>query len=115
MQLLNTLIVIISLALVQYLYRKWVESCVFRAAALKHGCQKPPRYPHKWPYGIDLLQERLAAIKAGRYNRLYLEQLQTYGNTWEENLAGMRVISTWKQRISSRSLRCPFKTTESHR
>lgn len=36
----------------------------------------------------------MAAIAAGRYNRLYLEQFETYGKTWEENLAGTRVINT---------------------
>ena len=94
MQLLGTLIVIVSLALTQYLYKQWVEYHAFKVAALKHGCQKPPKYPHKLPYGIDLLRARLAAIKAGRYNKLYLEQFQTYGKTWEENLAGTRVINT---------------------
>lgn len=36
----------------------------------------------------------MAAIKAGRYNRLYLKQYQKYGKTWEENLAGTKVINT---------------------
>ena len=94
MQLLNAFIVIILLALVQHLYGKWIESRAFRAAALEHGCQKPRRYPHKWPYGVDLLRARLAAIRKGRYNRLYLEHFQTHGKTWEENLAGTRVINS---------------------
>ncbi|CAD6593970.1 MAG: hypothetical protein ASARMPREDX12_007883 [Alectoria sarmentosa] len=41
-----------------------------------------------------MLQSRMAAIKAGRYNRLYLEQYQNYGKTWEENLAGTKVINS---------------------
>lgn len=36
----------------------------------------------------------MAATKAGRYNRLYLEQYQVYGKTWEENLAGTKVINS---------------------
>ena len=94
MQFFNTLVVILVLALVGYLYRHRTESHAYRAAALEHGCQKPRRYPHKWPYGIDLLRARMVAIKAGRYNRLYLQQFQRYGKTWEENLAGTKVINT---------------------
>ena len=92
--MLNALIAISFLAIIQYLYRVWTKSHVYRAAALEHGCQEPPKYPHKLPYGIDMLRSRMAAIKAGRYNRLYLEQYQKYGKTWEENLAGTKVINS---------------------
>ena len=94
MLLLNTLLAIIALALVRYLYRRRVESQVFSAAVLEYGCQEPHKYPHRLPYGIDVLRARLAAIKAGRYNRLYLEHFQKMGKTWEENLAGTKVINT---------------------
>ena len=94
MQLLNTFVVIILLTLVRYLYRIRVKSHAFRAATLEDGCQEPHKYPHKWPYGIDMLRARMAAIKAGRYNRLYLEQFQNYGKTWEENLIGTKVINS---------------------
>lgn len=94
MQLLNTLITITVSAVIRYLYRIWAKSHAYRAAALEHGCQEPHKYPHKLPYGIDMLRSRMAAIKAGRYNRLYLEQYQTYGKTWEENLAGTKVINS---------------------
>ena len=94
MQLLNTLITISLLAAIRYLYRIWTKRHAYRAAAFKHGCQEPQKYPHKLPYGIDMLRSRMAAIKAGRYNRLYLEQYQNYGKTWEENLAGTKVINS---------------------
>ena len=94
MQILNTLIAILLIALFRYLYKQRTESRAYRAAALQHGCREPPRYPHRWPYGIDLLRARMAAIEVGRYNRLYLEQYQKYGKTWEENLAGTKVINT---------------------
>lgn len=94
MQLLNTIITIIVLAVIRYLYRIWAKSHAYRTAALEHGCQEPQKYPHTLPYGIDMLRSRMAAIKAGRYNRLYLEQYQKYGKTWEENLAGTKVINT---------------------
>ena len=94
MQLLNTFITLTLLAIVRYLYRIRTKSHAYRAAAFQHGCQEPPRYPHKLPYGIDMLRSRMAAIKAGRYNRLYLEQYQNYGKTWEENLAGTKVINS---------------------
>ena len=94
MQLLNVLITISLLATIGYLYGIWTKNHAYRAAAFEHGCQEPQKYPHKLPYGIDMLQSRMAAIKAGRYNRLYLEQYQKYGKTWEENLAGTKVINT---------------------
>lgn len=94
MQFLNTLIATLLLALIRYLYRQRTESRAYRAAALQHSCREPRKYPHRWPFGIDLLRARMAAIKAGRYNRLYLKQYQKYGKTWEENLAGTKVINT---------------------
>ena len=94
MQLLNTFITLSLLAIIQYLYRIWTKGHAYRAAAFEHGCQEPHKYPHKLPYGIDMLRSRMAAIKAGRYNRLYLEQYQNYGKTWEENLAGTKVINS---------------------
>lgn len=94
MQLLNTLITICLLAIIRYLYGIWTKSRAYHAAALEHGCQEPHKYPHKLPYGIDMLRSRMAAIKAGRYNRLYLEQYQNHGKTWEENLAGTKVINS---------------------
>ena len=94
MQLLNTFITISLLAAIRYLYKIWTKRHAYRAAAFKHGCQEPQKYPHRLPYGIDMLRSRMAAIKAGRYNRLYLEQYQNYGKTWEENLAGTKVINT---------------------
>ena len=94
MHLLNTLIIIVFLALIRQIYIRWTESRVFHIAALKHGCQQPRKYSHRWPWGFDLLHARLSAVKAGRYNRLYLQQFREYGNTWEENLAGARVINT---------------------
>ena len=94
MHSLNILLTIILLAIIQYLCRIWAQDRAYRAAALSHGCQEPPKYPHKLPYGIDMLRSRMAAIKAGRYNRLYLGQYQKYGKTWEENLAGTKVINS---------------------
>lgn len=43
---------------------------------------------------IGMLRSRMAAIKAGRYYRLYLEQWQNYGKTWEESLAGTKVVNS---------------------
>lgn len=94
MQLLNTIIAIILLAIIRSLYRIWAQKQAYRTAALEHGCQEPRKYPHKLPYDIDMLRSRMADIKAGRYNRLYLEQYQKYGKTWEENLAGTKVINS---------------------
>ena len=94
MQLLNTLIAIILLAIIRHQYRIWAKNHAYRTAALEHGCQEPRKYPHKLPYGIDMLRSRMAAIKAGRYNRLYLEQYQKYGKTWEDNMAGTKVINS---------------------
>lgn len=94
MYLLNALFTIILSAIIRYFYRRWTRTYAYRATALKYGCQEPTKYPHKLRYGIDMLRSRMAAIKAGRYNRLYLEHYQKYGKTWEENLAGTKVINS---------------------
>ena len=97
--LCNTLIVSLAwstgiLVLVIF-YQKWTSYRAFRAAAIQHGCKRPPKYPHREPiWGTDLVKIRMKAVKDGKQGKLYMEHFNNIGKTWEENLFGTRVYHT---------------------
>ncbi|KAF2126178.1 cytochrome P450 [Dothidotthia symphoricarpi CBS 119687] len=76
------------------IYGKIRGYVAFRSAQGKHGCQKPPRYPHKGWLGLDLMRERQTASDEGRSLAHYDHWFAKLGPTWEEKLAGQRLINT---------------------
>lgn len=66
----------------------------YRAARRNLGCEDPPRFPHRYPLGIDLLLERKKAVEEGRFNPLWTEHFQKYGSTWSENQLGLYTVNT---------------------
>jgi cytochrome P450 monooxygenase len=81
---------LLLLVLAQALFKKQRE----HETARRLGCKAPNRYPHSLPWGIDLFRERVAAVKAGRYNRLFQDHFNKYGTTFEERTFGIRTINT---------------------
>lgn len=73
-------ILLVALAFLYSTWRRHVETQAFKR---RHGCQDPPRYPHRdriW--GSDLVRERRDAMKNGRYFKLYESQFERYGKTF---------------------------------
>ena len=78
-----------------YTYKKWSAHAAFRRAQLQHGCQNPPRYPHRDPiWGYDLYRLRKQATKAGHFYQLCDLHFKLHGKTFEELLFGTKVIHT---------------------
>lgn len=65
-----------------------------REIARQKGCQPPNKYPHSFPWGLDLFRARMLAVKEGRYNKLFQDHFMQYGETWEERTFGIRTINT---------------------
>ncbi|KAL9110260.1 MAG: hypothetical protein Q9227_005167 [Pyrenula ochraceoflavens] len=61
-----------------------------------HGCQPPPRYPHRDPLGLgrDLIRDRMNAYTEGWGQSVYTQHFEAYGKTFEETSYGRRIIST---------------------
>lgn len=69
-----------------------------RALKLQHGCKDPAKYPHTDPVlGSDMVNARSQAMKEGRYFKLYGEQFEKYGKTFEEIWRGKPLINTIEQ------------------
>lgn len=78
-----------------YIYEKWTSYRVFRAAAIQHGCKRPPKFPHRDQiWGTDLLKLRMKAAEEGRQSKFGLELFNTIGTTFEENFLGTKVYNT---------------------
>ena len=77
-----------------YLCSKLFTHWKSRQAVLKNGCQPPPRYPHRYPLGLDLLLDQLRANKRGNTAAKQRERFLAYGKTFETNLWGTRCIDT---------------------
>ncbi|PQE28624.1 Cytochrome P450 family protein [Rutstroemia sp. NJR-2017a BBW] len=82
-----------------YLLRRWNSYRTFRAAALRHGCQRPPKYRSRDPiFGYDLVEARKEAVQRGRQMKLVMEEFDRYGKTWEEETFDTKVINTMEVR-----------------
>ncbi|TAQ84692.1 hypothetical protein B7494_g6984 [Chlorociboria aeruginascens] len=90
---------LLFLLLISYAFDKWNSYRAFQAASLQHGCQRPPRYPHRDPiWGTDLLNEHMAAIREGRLMSLYMDHYRLYGKTWEQQFFTTKIINTMDMR-----------------
>lgn len=87
-----TAILVIS----QYIYAKWKSFVAFRSAVRQHGCQRPPRYPHRDLLGLgrDLHRERMKAFQDGRGQTLWAQNFAECGKTFEENSYWQKTITT---------------------
>ena len=78
-----------------FAYKKWSSYAAFQAAAVRHGCQRPRRYPHVDPiWGYDLYRKRNKAVQGGRHMKLYMDHFGLYGKTFEEQFFNTKVINT---------------------
>ena len=78
-----------------YSYKKWCAHVAFRNAEMQKGCQRPRRYPHRDPiWGYDLYRIRLEASKRGNFYKLYDQQFELYGKTFEELFFNTKIINT---------------------
>lgn len=78
-----------------YIYRKLKAYSTFKAAKIQHGCQRPPRYPHRDPiWGYDLYSERAKATQRGQMMKLYEGHFDLYGKTFEEQFFDTKIINT---------------------
>ena len=85
----------VSLLFCVYLYLKWSAYTKSQAIAIKNGCQRPPKYPHRDPvWGYDLYRERSKATESGQLMRLYERHFEIYGKTFEEQFFNQRMINT---------------------
>ena len=78
----------------RWLYQTLQSSAAFRTAQSQHGATKAPRYPHRDPWGYDLYKERQDATKRGHMMKLYDQQYEQLGHTWEEQFFDRKVINT---------------------
>jgi hypothetical protein len=77
------------------LYPRWRRYTRIRAFKHQHGCKDAAKYPHEDPImGSDMTRARLKAMQKGRFFRLYTEQFQKYGKTFEEIWRGKPLINT---------------------
>ncbi|KAN0098399.1 cytochrome P450 family protein [Hyaloscypha variabilis] len=82
-----------------YFYKKWASYKAFRAAALQHGCKRPPKYPHTDPFfGTDTLRERNKLKKQGRLLRSLGAHYERLGKTYQEKFFDLTVINTMEPR-----------------
>lgn len=67
----------------------------------RHGCQQPPKYPHKDPIlGIDLFLRYKKAFQERDFLDLSWRLFQQYGKTFETNRLGIRTIKTMDPEIT---------------
>ncbi|KAF2110444.1 cytochrome P450 [Lophiotrema nucula] len=65
-----------------------------RTAYVRHGCQHPPSYPHKNPYGFDLMELSKEAYQAHRYLDFTGALFARYGKTYQIKQSGKTIIRT---------------------
>ena len=77
------------------IHQKRSAYTLFRAAAIKHGCQRPRKYPHLdliWSY--DLYRERTIATWCRQSMKLYMSHFNLYGKTFEERFFDIKIMNT---------------------
>jgi hypothetical protein len=84
-----------GLLAVAYSYQQWSLYRAFRAAAVKHGCKRRPKYPHRdLFFGTDLMNERRIASEAGRLLSSQAKYFELYGKTYKEKFFDVMIINT---------------------
>ena len=72
-----------------------------RSIIKRHGCQQPPKYPHKDPvFGIDLFLRYKRAFQERDFLDLSWRLFKQFGKTFETNRLGVRTIKTMDPRIT---------------
>ncbi|KAF7541499.1 hypothetical protein G7054_g523 [Neopestalotiopsis clavispora] len=93
-----TLVSIWMLALVSKKLGTWIHE---RSMMRRHGCQDPPKYPHKDPFfGIDLFLLYKKAFQERNFGQLNWDLFQKYGKTHVCNGIGVRRIKTMNPEIT---------------
>jgi cytochrome P450 monooxygenase len=89
-------ILIVTALLVAFgsLYLRWAKYGRTQTLLRSREYGRPPRYPHKDSFGMDLHSIRMNAMKEGTLFKLYESQFELYGKTFEETLRGTTIINT---------------------
>ena len=78
-----------------YLYEELTVGASRRKIVRDSGCKPPTKYPHVDPvFGVDLFFANLKILKANTFLATLRQRFLTYGNTYQLNLMGTRVIAT---------------------
>ncbi|KAF2190062.1 cytochrome P450 [Zopfia rhizophila CBS 207.26] len=82
-------------------YVKTSAWLAYKASVRRHGCQEPPRYPHKEPFlGLDLFMLYMKAFGEKDFLKLNQRMFATYGKTFKVNILGATVIKTMDPEIT---------------
>jgi len=91
----KTLVGGLMLVTLYYLYHQLTVGASRRRIIRENGCKPPAKYPHVDPImGIDLFFTNLKAIRENRFLPTMRQRFNTYGNTFQLNLMGAKVIAT---------------------
>ncbi|CAG8948808.1 hypothetical protein HYFRA_00001931 [Hymenoscyphus fraxineus] len=94
-RLLRLLVCSLLIVITSIFYPKWRRYTKIRTLKRQHNCKEPAKYPHEdRVLGSDMDRARAQAMKDGRYFRLYGEQFEKYGKTFEEIWRGKPLINT---------------------
>lgn len=91
----KTLVSIISLLLIPYLYvRRYQTQKADALYAKQFNCQPLKTLPYKWPLGLDLLWTAYQHAMEGRILRFFNMLISTMPPTFEQKLLGLSGIDT---------------------
>lgn len=78
-----------------YLYYQLTVGASRRRIIRENGCQPPVKYPHVDPImGVDLFVANVKALRENRFLPAMRQRFKTYGNTFQLNFMGAKVIAT---------------------
>jgi len=82
----------LALTVAAYLAFRWLQTQKLKR---QHGCQDPPKYPHKDPiFGSDLFRDSAEHAKEFRLLDRWNDRYRTYGKTFSAVMQGTRAICT---------------------
>ena len=82
---------------VYYIISSILSSRYHNQQAVKLGCKKPYDRPYKWPLGIDMARDVMAADKQQTVPNFFIDLYENEldcRTTWEQNFLGTRNFAT---------------------
>lgn len=88
-QIANSIIITSGMITIAFISRKIVDQVSYYNTKRANGCEEPPSYPQRLPYGIELYFAQKKRLTSGdgevkRSKRLFA----TYGKTLQMNVLG---------------------------
>ncbi|KAF2812870.1 cytochrome P450 [Mytilinidion resinicola] len=92
----NSPVLLALCALLAIWITKWIVHTAARILTMRrHGCQEPPKYPHKDPFfGIDLLLLYTKSLESQTFLNLNQNLFASYGKTFRAKFLGASIIKT---------------------